>query len=113
VTSDRRRSADPENEAITTALPLSTRWAPAGESAEPASPKDEEILDTFERMGGLTGSLISEPKQSFANRNAALAQDLACQDPEINRLMRAGSFRGADRAVTVAAGVRPARDAGA
>jgi phosphate transport system protein len=52
-------------------------------------PKGEEILDAFERMGGLTRSLISQAKQSFAARSAALARDLACQDPEINRLNRA------------------------
>jgi phosphate transport system protein len=52
-------------------------------------PKDQEILDTFERMGGLTRSLISQAKHSFATRNATLAQELACQDPEINRLNRA------------------------
>jgi phosphate transport system protein len=51
-------------------------------------PKDKDILDAIERMGRLTRSLLSQAKDSFAERNAAAAQDLVRQDAEINRLNR-------------------------
>ena len=52
-------------------------------------PKDKDILDSIERMGRLTRSLLSQAKDSFAARNAAAAQDLVRQDAEINQLNRA------------------------
>ncbi len=54
---------------------------------EPAKGKD--ILDAIERMGRLTRSLVSQAKESFAERDATAAQDLVRQDGEINRLNRA------------------------
>ena len=52
-------------------------------------PKDKDILDAIERMGRLTRSLLSQAKESFAERNVAAAHDLVRQDAEINRLNRA------------------------
>jgi phosphate transport system protein len=52
-------------------------------------PKDKEILDAIQRMGRLTRSLLSQAKESFAERNVAVAQDLVRQDAEVNRLNRA------------------------
>src|ERR1700730_6180612 len=51
-------------------------------------PKDKDILDDIEKMGQLARSLLSQAKESFAERNAATAQDLVRQDAEINRLNR-------------------------
>jgi phosphate transport system protein len=53
------------------------------------SPKDKDILDLIERMGRHARSQVSEAKEAFASRNVELAQDLARQDAEINRLNRA------------------------
>ncbi|MGO9903550.1 MAG: PhoU domain-containing protein [Solirubrobacteraceae bacterium] len=39
-------------------------------------------------MGHLAYSLVSQAKESFTERNVAVAQDLARQDEEINRLNR-------------------------
>jgi phosphate transport system protein len=52
-------------------------------------PKDKDILDAIERMGTLTRSLVCQAKESFAERNVEVAQDLVRQDAEINRLNRA------------------------
>ena len=52
-------------------------------------PKDKDILDAIDRMGYITRSLVSQAKESFAERNVAVAQDLVRQDAEINRLNRA------------------------
>ena len=52
-------------------------------------PKDKDIVDAIERMGRLTRSLVSQAKDSFAERDVAVAQDLVRQDAEINRLNRA------------------------
>jgi phosphate transport system protein len=52
-------------------------------------PKDKDILDAIERMGHLTRSLVGQAKDSFAERNVLVAQDLVRQDAEINRLNRA------------------------
>jgi phosphate transport system protein len=52
-------------------------------------PKDKDILDAIERMGHLTRSLVGQAKDSFAERNVPVAQDLVRQDAEINRLNRA------------------------
>jgi phosphate transport system protein len=53
------------------------------------SPKDKDILDSIERMGQLARSQVSQAKDALGNRNVELAQDLARQDAEINRLNRA------------------------
>ncbi|HWF74914.1 MAG TPA: phosphate signaling complex protein PhoU [Solirubrobacteraceae bacterium] len=50
------------------------------------APKDKDLLDAIERMGQLARSLVSQAKQSFAERNAELAYDLLRQDAEINQL---------------------------
>jgi phosphate transport system protein len=52
-------------------------------------PKDKDIVDAIERMGRLTRSLVCQAKESFAERNVAIAQNLVRQDAEINRLNRA------------------------
>jgi phosphate transport system protein len=52
------------------------------------SPKDKDILDAIERMGQLARSQVSQAKEALRNRNVELAQDLARQDAEINRLNR-------------------------
>jgi phosphate transport system protein len=53
------------------------------------APKDKDILDAIERMGRVARSLLSQAKESFAERNVAVGQDLVRQDGEINRLNRA------------------------
>jgi phosphate transport system protein len=52
------------------------------------SPKDKELLDSIERMGQLARSQLSESREALGTRNVELAQDLARQDAEINRLNR-------------------------
>jgi len=52
------------------------------------SPKDQEMLDAIERMGRLARSQVLQARESFAARNVELAQDLARQDVEINRMNR-------------------------
>jgi phosphate transport system protein len=52
------------------------------------APKDEDILDSIERMGQLARSQASQAKQAFATRSVALAQDLVSLDGKINRLNR-------------------------
>jgi phosphate transport system protein len=52
------------------------------------APKDKDILDLIERMGQLARSQVSQAKEAFSGRNVELAQDLARQDAEINRLNR-------------------------
>jgi len=51
-----------------------------------APPVDEEILRKVERMGALARSEVSQAKQAFLLRDAALAEDLVRQDEEINQL---------------------------
>jgi phosphate transport system protein len=51
-------------------------------------PKDQELLDAIERMGGLAHSQVAQAKESFATRNVELAYDLVRQDGEINQLNR-------------------------
>ncbi len=53
------------------------------------SPKDKDLLDAIERMGRCARSQISDAKEALRSRNVGLAQDLARQDAEINRLNRA------------------------
>ncbi len=52
------------------------------------APKDQEILDSIERMGQLARGQVEQAKRAFANRDVELARDLATQDAEINRLNR-------------------------
>jgi phosphate transport system protein len=52
------------------------------------APKDNDILDTIERMGQLARSQASQASESFATRNVALAQELVGLDGEIDRLNR-------------------------
>jgi phosphate transport system protein len=52
------------------------------------SPKDKDILDAIERMGQHARSQLSQSKDALRGRNVELAQDLARQDAEINRLNR-------------------------
>ncbi len=52
------------------------------------APKDDDILETIERMGQLARSQASEAKESFAMRNAAVAEDLLRLNREMDRLNR-------------------------
>jgi phosphate transport system protein len=52
------------------------------------SPKDKDMLDAIERMGQLARGQVSQAKEAIAGRNVELAQDLARQDEEVNRLNR-------------------------
>jgi phosphate transport system protein len=60
------------------------------------SPKDKDILDSIERMGQLARSQVSQAREALRSRNVELAQDLARQDAEINRLNRAIFRRAVD-----------------
>jgi phosphate transport system protein len=51
-------------------------------------PKDKDILDAIERMGRLARQQVGEARDALADRNVEMAQDLARQDVEINRLNR-------------------------
>jgi phosphate transport system protein len=51
-------------------------------------PVDEAIIERIEKMGRLARSQVSQAKQAFALRDAALAEDLARQDQQVNRLNR-------------------------
>jgi phosphate transport system protein len=52
------------------------------------SPKDKDILDAIEQMGGHARSQVAQAKEAFGTRNMELAQDIVRQDAEINRLQR-------------------------
>ena len=52
------------------------------------APKDQEILDTIERMGQLASSQASQAKEAFATRNVSLAQHLVGLNGDIERLNR-------------------------
>src|ERR1700759_1785392 len=60
------------------------------------SPKDKDILDAIEKMGQLARSQVSQAREALRSRNVELAQDLARQDAEINRLNRAIFRRAVD-----------------
>jgi phosphate transport system protein len=49
-------------------------------------PVDAQILEMVERMGALARSEVSQSKQAFLLRDAALAEDLVRQDEQINQL---------------------------
>jgi phosphate transport system protein len=51
-------------------------------------PKDAEMAQIIEQMGALARSQVAQAKQSFALRDAALAEDLVRQDQRINKLNR-------------------------
>ncbi|HKG16471.1 MAG TPA: PhoU domain-containing protein [Solirubrobacteraceae bacterium] len=51
-------------------------------------PVDEKIIERIETMGRLARSQVSQAKQAFALRDSALAEDLARQDRQVNRLNR-------------------------
>ena len=52
------------------------------------APKDNDILDTIERMGQLARAQVSQAKEAFATRNVALAHELVGLNGEIDRLNR-------------------------
>ncbi len=58
--------------------------------------KDNDMLETIERMGQLARSQASQAKQAFATRNVAIAQELVGLDGEIERLNRAIFNRAVD-----------------
>jgi phosphate transport system protein len=51
-------------------------------------PVNEEIMTRLQRMGACARSEVLQSKAAFVARDLALAQDLARQDREINRLNR-------------------------
>jgi len=51
-------------------------------------PTVPDVLELVLRMGGLARSEVAECKIAFAERNAALAEDLVRQDHQINTLQR-------------------------
>jgi phosphate transport system protein len=51
-------------------------------------PVDDRIVSRIDRMGQLVRSQVSQCKQAFARRDAALAEDLVRQDDEVDRLNR-------------------------
>jgi len=51
-------------------------------------PVRDDMLDPILRMARLARSLVAQSRQSFAERDAALAEDLVRQDDEIDRLNR-------------------------
>jgi len=52
------------------------------------APQDAEMGQIIEQMGALARSQTAQAKQSFALRDAALAEDLVRQDQKINKLNR-------------------------
>ena len=50
--------------------------------------KDKEMLDAIERMGQLARRQLTEAREAFKARDAALAQNLVAQDAGIGRLNR-------------------------
>ena len=52
------------------------------------APVDDELVAVVEKMGALARSEVNQSKQAFLLREVALAEDLARQDQEINRLNR-------------------------
>ena len=48
----------------------------------------DEILDRLTRMGQFARVQVVQSRAAFANRDAALAEDLVAQDRELNRLNR-------------------------
>ncbi len=52
------------------------------------APKDEQLLEAIERMGRLAREEVTQAKEAFVKRNAALAADLVAKDAGIARLNR-------------------------
>lgn len=52
------------------------------------SPRDEAILESLDTMGQIALSLVAQAQKTFVSRNVELAQELARQDAEIDRLNR-------------------------
>jgi phosphate transport system protein len=52
------------------------------------APVDDELVTVVEKMGALARSEVNQGKQAFLLRDVALAEDLARQDQEVNRLNR-------------------------
>jgi phosphate transport system protein len=50
------------------------------------APKDNDILDTIERMGQLAHAQVLQAKKAFGTRNLAVAQDLVGLNGEISRM---------------------------
>ncbi len=51
-------------------------------------PVQDQMLERIVRMANLSRSLVAQARQSFANRDVGLAEDLGRQDDEIDRLNR-------------------------
>ena len=52
------------------------------------SPRDAQILETIERMGHCVSRQIGQVRDAFLKRDVELAEDLAGQDAEVDRLNR-------------------------
>jgi phosphate transport system protein len=52
------------------------------------APMDDQLTAIIEKMGALARSEVSQSKQAFLLRDVPLAEDLARQDEQINRLNR-------------------------
>ncbi len=52
------------------------------------APKDEQLLEAIERMGRLAREEVTQAKEAYVKRNAALAADLVAKDAGIARLNR-------------------------
>ena len=57
--------------------------------SSPDHPKDAEIVELIERMGGLAGGLVTQAHDAFATRDVTLARELVTRNAEIVTLNRA------------------------
>lgn len=60
------------------------------------SPRDEQMLSAIESMGRLVRRQVLQAKETFIRRNVELAEDLALQDTEVDRLNRRAFRRAVD-----------------
>jgi phosphate transport system protein len=60
------------------------------------APKDATILELIERMGVRARQQVLQAQQAFRTRHVSLAQDVARQDVDVNRLNRAIFQRAVD-----------------
>jgi phosphate transport system protein len=51
-------------------------------------PRDRALVDTLVDMGRLAGALVQQAGRAFAERDAALAEDLVARDAAVNQLNR-------------------------
>jgi phosphate transport system protein len=51
-------------------------------------PRDRALVDTLVDMGRLAGALVQQAGRAFAERDAALAEDLVARDAAVNQLYR-------------------------